>query len=62
MLGKFAPGTPVQDTQAQRGETVPVAIESGTQVASRGSTGRITTPRFGLGATTYPLPALRDCG
>jgi hypothetical protein len=36
--------------------------ECGTQIASRGPTWRIATPRYGMGATEYPRMALRRGG
>ena len=47
---------------ARREEVTQVEIESGTQVASRGPTWRIATPRYGMGATAYPFMVLRRGG
>jgi hypothetical protein len=39
-----------------------VLSEAGTQVASPDPTWRIATPRWGMGATAYPLMVLRRGG
>jgi hypothetical protein len=39
-----------------------VTVAHPSQVASRGPTWRIATPRYGMGATAYPLMALRPGG
>jgi hypothetical protein len=39
-----------------------VLSKAGTQVTFRGSTWCIATPRYGMGATVYPLLALSQGG